>query len=413
VLAWSAAARAVDGGRLVARLAELAAIGADQNGGITRIAYSDADRKALDLVASWMESAGLTVTFDRYGNMFGSTDANAPDADVSVSGSHIDTVPNGGRLDGAYGVVAAVEACSAVQQAASPKRAMEAVVWRCEEPARFAQGKVGSFLFAGKLGESSLQPVGPEPMSLADLLRAEPSRPRRAGNRRIKTAIELHIEQGRRLEDEGIRLGIVTAVAAPVRLRLSVHGRTDHSGATPMHLRQDALAASAELILAVEQAARARSAAGTVATVASIEAHPGAINVIPGEASMLTDIRGVDAGSMAEVVAEVRAAASGIASRRGVTISVDELSRGIPTVFPDAMVDACEAAAGVLEVPTLRLPSGAGHDIQALADDADTCMLFAPSCGGVSHAPEEATAEQDLILGARALAAAWLAVADR
>lgn len=412
-LALSGAAEAVDGDRLLDRLAELACIGADENGGVTRIAYSEADRKAVELVGSWMEAADLDVRFDRFGNMFGSTDFNAPDAEITLSGSHVDTVPRGGHLDGAYGVVAAIEACIALRQAGSLRRAMEVAVWRCEEPVRFAQGKVGSFLFAGKVRESDLEPVGNPPISLGELLGNEPPRVTRARNRRIRTAIELHIEQGRRLEDEGYRLGIVTAVAAPIRLELTVRGRADHSGATPMHLRKDALAASAEAILAIERAASAQAATGTVATVANIDVHPGAINVIPGEARLLVDIRGVDAAAMDDLVGELHENTADIAARRGVDIDVQELSRGLPTNFSAPMVDACEEAVSALGVPTLRLPSGAGHDIQALAGSAEICMLFVPSCGGISHAPEEATRAEDLVLGARALAAAWMAVADR
>lgn len=411
--ALACAAEAVDGNRLLHRLAELARIGADQHGGVTRIAYSEADREAIELVGSWMADAGLDVRFDQFGNMFGSTDGNAPDTEVTLSGSHIDTVPRGGHLDGAYGVVAAIEACAALRRAGSLRRAMEVAVWRCEEPVRFAQGKAGSFLFAGKLEEPDLEPVGNPPAGLAELLADEPSRAARARNRRIRTAIELHIEQGRRLEDEGYRLGIVTAVAAPIRLEITVRGRADHSGATPMHLRKDALAASAEVILAIERAASAREATGTVATVASIEVHPGAINVIPGEARMLVDIRGVDAEAMDGLVDESRQATAEITARRGVDGSVQELSRGVPTNFSAPMVDACEEAVSALGVPTLRLPSGAGHDIQALAGSAETCMLFVPSRGGISHAPEEATCPDDLVLGARALAAAWMAVGDR
>ena len=398
------AARAVDGGRVLAHLAELAKIGVDPAGGISRTAYSAADREAVALAEEWMCEAGLTVAADQYGNVFGSSDGNRPNVKVSLSGSHLDTVPNGGALDGAYGVVAAIEAAYAILSSGEhPRRPLEVVIWRCEEPVRFAHGKVGSYLFGGRLTTSELVALSYSPTTLADLLSGEPERSSRASDRAVATAIELHIEQGRRLEDAGCRLGIVTGVASPTRMRIVVSGRADHSGATPMQLRRDALCAAAEVVLLVEQAPAEEAAAGTVATTAAVTCEPNAINVIPGRVELLIDVRGTEKGSIDRVVMAIQVGSQLIAKKRGVAIDDQVMSRALPTVLDPDLVKLCEEAASLLGSATMRMPSGAGHDIQALEQSSKTCMLFVPSIGGVSHSPDEASLDEDLVGGARSV----------
>jgi hydantoinase/carbamoylase family amidase len=228
-------AGAVQGDRVLARLDELAAIGANAGGGVTRIAFSAEEEEALALVGGWLAEAGLTPAFDRFGNLFASSDGNGPGLVSTVSGSHLDTVPNGGRFDGALGVIGAIEAVEAMREVdVLPEQPLEVVVWRCEEPVRFSQGKVGSLLFTGALTVDDLVSLGDPPFDIAAALAAEDRRPRRDSSRRIGSCLELHIEQGRRLERARRRVGVVTAVAAPIRLRIEVEGRADHSGATPM-----------------------------------------------------------------------------------------------------------------------------------------------------------------------------------
>lgn len=406
-------AAAVSPQRLLGRLEELARIGADSSGGVTRIAFSAEERAATELVGSWLREAGLTVAFDGFGNLFASTDANAPGAVPSLCGSHLDTVPSGGRFDGALGVVAAIEAVEAMRAAAAlPRRPLEVVVWRCEEPVRFAHGKVGSLLFSGQIGMSDLHPVQDPPLDLQGALRADGERPLRDPSRGVASCLELHIEQGRRLEDAGAQIGVVTAVAAPIRLRLTVTGRADHSGATPMDARRDALCAAAEVVLAVERAGRAERHAESVATTADVDVSPGAMNVVPGAAALLVDIRGIDGASMERVRAQIAAACDEIGGRRGVEIAVATLSHGAPTRFDDRVVDALAETAEALGHPPLRLPSGAGHDTQCLAGMAACGMLFVPSVAGISHAPDELTRDADVVAGTRVLAAAWCRVAD-
>jgi len=323
-------------------------------------------------------------------------------------------VPNGGRYDGALGVVAAIEAVEAMRTAnALPERPLEVVVWRCEEPVRFSQGKVGSLLFTDQVSLDDLVPLGEPPLDVVSALAAEHRRPRREPSRRVASCLELHIEQGRQLENANRAVGVVTAVAAPIRLSVDVRGRADHSGATPMDDRCDALCAAAEVILAVEEAGRREAASGSAATSARVVAQPGTINVVPGEANVLVDVRGIDPASMERIVERVRTASAEIGERRAVGLTVTVLSKGAPTLLDRAVVDALADAVRAVGDEPLLLPSGAGHDAQCLADIADVAILFVPSVNGASHCPEEETDPVDLVAGVRALAAGWRSLADR
>lgn len=406
-------ADAVEGERVLQRLDELALIGAEPSGGTTRIAFTPEEDAALRLACAWLEQAGLTPTYDDFGNLFASSDGNHPGAVTSASGSHLDTVPNGGPLDGALGVVAAIEAVEAMRAADEvPPRPLEVVIWRCEEPVRFSQGKVGSLLFTRQLTLDELSPLGNPPFDVVSALSREDRQPRRDASRRIGNLLELHIEQGRRLERAGSSIGVVTAVAAPIRVRITIKGRADHSGATPMSDRRDALAAAAEVVLAVEDAGRSEATNESVATSADVTCHPGAINVVPGRAEILVDVRGVDSTSMERLVETISASCEAIASRRSVEIGIRILSRGVPTVLKESVISRLAEVARTLGHEPLLLPSGAGHDAQCLAGSADVGILFAPSVDGISHSPREYTRPEDIVLCARTLAAGWLSLAS-
>lgn len=361
-----------------------------------------------------MRQAGLEVRFDRFGNMFGSTDANEPGAHVSMSGSHIDTVPNGGRLDGALGVVAAVEAVEAMRGAGRlPQRSLEVVVWRCEEPVRFSQGKAGSLFFSGALSLRDLRTIEQPPIDLEEVIRQEATRPQRAETRIVASVLELHIEQGCVLERAARQLGVVTAIAAPIRSRLTFLGRADHSGTTPMAERRDALCGAAELVLAVEAAALGERAAASVATTGALDCFPGAMNVVPGTVSLLVDVRGVDEASMSRLQSAIREQAEAIARVRSLDLEFETLSVGTPTQLRPEVVGCVARALREVDYDPMLMPSGAGHDAQCLATSADVGMIFVPSVGGISHSPDEHTAAEDIVAGARALAAAWFAMASR
>ena len=406
-------AAAIDVGRVLSRLEILAQIGAQPDGGITCIGFSDEETEANALFASWMREAGLTVAHDEIGNLFGSTDQNQPGVSPFAAGSHLDTVPNGGKYDGRLGVVAALETIEAIRTAGVElAHPLELIVWRCEEPSRFPAGRIGSQFFSGELTLRDLQPQG-EQFGLAERLAHEAAQemPLRAGGRELAGYLELHIEQGKRLEEARTQIGIVSGIAAATRIRIEINGASDHSGATPMGLRRDALCAAAELILATEQAGFARREEQIVATAVRITAEPGALNVVPGRVELWLDVRGTDSILISETITAIRAAGERIAESRGVTIGFEQNAAGTPVSFPQTAVAALDQAARALGFTTQIMPSGAGHDAQTIAPLAPSGMIFIPSIAGISHAPAEFSSPEAIGRGVRVLAAAWTRLA--
>lgn len=395
--------------RVMARLDALAQIGGTPDGGVDRPAFSDAEREATALFAGWCATLGLTVAYDDFGSLFASSDGNAADGATHAAGSHLDSVPNGGRYDGALGCVAALEAVEAMRDAGfAPRQPCEIVVWRAEEPYRFAQGRVGSLIYAGSLAVKDLVPRDPA-FEVRQYLAAEAreARPRRAAGRGFASLLELHIEQGRRLEVGGGQIGVVTAVSSTRRLCLTFTGVADHSGATPMELRHDALLAAAEVALATERVAQVEPLAESVATAVAISARPGVMNVVPGSAELLLDIRSTDPDAIARMATKISGVAQDATEGRGVAVGVETLSRGEPVRFAPAVVAEIEAAARALGYTAERMASGAGHDTQSVAHLTRAGMLFVPSRDGISHNPAEYTAPEEIERGVRTLAAVW------
>jgi hydantoinase/carbamoylase family amidase len=390
-----------DAHRIDARLTALWNLAQGPGGGADRPAYSAAEAAAMRLVAGWAREAGLEPGLDAYGNLW----ALPPGSGRVVSaGSHVDTVPDGGRYDGALGTVLGLELAGEREDAG-------VVICAAEEAPRFGAGTIGSRLLNGTLSTAALADiVDASGVTAADALAAYladlADLPRvRPPVARIRAHAEVHVAQRWALRE----LGIVTRVASPRRLQVVLGGRAGHSGEVSMEDRRDALAGAAEVILAVEAAARAEPAE-TVATVGRLSVAPGAISVIPQRATLLVDVRAVDGESLDRAQAAIEAAAAEIAATRGLEVSVSHLRGGDPVALDAQLAAAALAAAAELGIPATETWSGAGHDAQHLAALLPTLLIFVPLHDGESHTPREG-ADMAEILSAAAVAAAALAQA--
>jgi hydantoinase/carbamoylase family amidase len=398
-------------GRLHANIAALAEFNDDPAaGGITREVYTPTYARAVDRVSGWMREAGLDVRLDAVGNLYGSWRGSEDAAPRVLSGSHIDTTLNAGAYDGVLGVLGAVEAVHALRGSGfTPRRTLEVVAWAGEEP-RFGTGCVGSRCAAGDLSRADLDRLADrDGVTMAVALREAGFDPDRLRDAVIDPAtvhalVELHIEQAIVLETHGEPIGVVEAIAAPHDLRLIFEGAATHAGATPMGLRRDALAGAAEAVVAVERAARASSSGTTVGTVGVVRALPGAINVVPGVASLDVDVRDSDEGAREAVVARIVSESQAIAGARGLTLRVEEIVVDTPVTCSPEVVAASVAACEELQYNYRRMISGAYHDAMILGRRFPVGMIFVPSRGGVSHHPDEYTAPEQLDRGVDVLA---------
>ena len=397
--------------RLHDAIAELAGFNDDPGGGgITREVYTPTYAAALDRVAEWMRDAGLETRLDAVGNLFGRWAGSAPDEPHVLTGSHVDTTLNAGRYDGVLGVLGAIEAVHLLQDAGTaPRRSIELVAWAGEEP-RFGTGCVGSRAAAGHLSRADLDRLRDRAgVSMAEALRDAGFDPDRLAEARIDPAtihalVELHIEQGAVLEESGESIGVVTAIAAPHDFRLTLRGAATHAGATPMHLRRDALAGAAEAMTALERITRESASGTTVGTVGVLHVHPGAINVVPGEVELDVDVRDADRSAREQVVDAVLAATREIAARRGLEVEVTPIVDDVPVACDARVIEASAAAARELGLPFRRMTSGAYHDAMVMGSRVPIGMIFVPSAGGISHHPDEYTDPGDLERGVRVLA---------
>jgi ureidoglycolate amidohydrolase len=392
-------------------IAELARFNDDPDaGGITREVYTATYAGALDRVAGWMREAGLETRLDAVGNLFGHWTGTEPDAPLVLTGSHVDTTLNAGRYDGVLGVLGAIAAVHLLREAGTaPRRSIEVVAWAGEEP-RFGTGCVGSRAAAGRLSRDDLDRLRDRAgVSMADALRGAGYDPDRLAEARIDPAtihalVELHIEQGAVLEQSGEPIGVVTAIAAPNDFRLTLRGAATHAGATPMHLRRDALAGAAEAMITLERIARDSPSGTTVGTVGVLRVHPGAINVVPGEVELDVDVRDADRAAREQVVDAVLAATREIAGRRGLEVDVAPIVEDAPVACDPRVIEAAAASAEELGLPFRRMTSGAYHDAMIMGSSLPIGMIFVPSAGGISHHPDEYTAPEDLERGVRVLA---------
>lgn len=408
----------VDGRRLLQDLAELAAIGADPAGGVTRLAYSPADRQARDRFIQWAEELGLAVSIDPVGNILALEPDRGPERPV-LSGSHLDTVRRGGQLDGLLGVAAALAAVRAVRQQTDlpRRRPLGLLVLAAEESTRFGSACLGSRAIVGDLPAESLHTLADaEGVTLFEALQEAGLRPEQFAAARREPGwfhefVESHIDQADDLARAGVPLGLITGIAAPTRLWITVQGEQAHSGAALMPERRDALAGAAEVVLAVEAAAQARAEQDIVGTVGVLRIEPGSMNTVPGRAELGVDIRGIDAAAIEQVVVAVTEAVHRVAKARRLTAEVSLVSRAAPAQVAPAQLEALAAACRAVGAAQIPLVSRSAHDAMYLSQHGPISMLFVRNPAGVSHNPAETAREEDIVLAGSALATylAWLA----
>jgi allantoate deiminase len=400
---------AVSAARVAERLEALAAIGADPDEGITRLGLSAEEQRARELVGSWLAPLGYDCGQDDAANLH----CRTGDEPRVLVGSHLDTVPRGGRYDGALGVVAAAEVAEALHQAgiAVP---LHVVAWTGEEGVRFGTGLFGSAAACGLLGEEDWErtdAAGTTARRAAAELLGRPVRPDSVPLRRgsLRACLELHIEQSSGLERRGCPLGVVSTIVGLHHGKVMLTGRADHAGATPMDERHDALAAAAECVLAVEEASAA-AAGEAIATVGELEVAPAAKNVVPGRCVFSLDVRSASDQRRAALLAEVLAAVGRICGRRGVDWRAETVGEAAAVPMDERVAGALAAGCERIGVAAPRLRSMAGHDAQNLAAiGVPTGMLFVRSSGG-SHNPREHADAADAAQGVRALLLACLAL---
>ena len=400
-----------DSARVQEHLAALARFGTNPEGGVSRVAFSDADVAGRAYVRKLMESAGLEVRIDPAGNLIGRREGIDRKLPTIVLGSHTDSVPHGGNFDGDVGVMGGIEVAQQLRdRRVQLRHALEVVDFTDEEGSL-----VGSRAMAGDLSPATLDLVNSSGRSVRDGIRALGGDPDAIGHARrnrgdLAAYLELHIEQGGTLERTHTDIGVVEGIVGIHWWEATVSGTANHAGTTPMDQRHDALLAAAELVLAVNAAAT-EFPGRQVATVGRIRAEPGAPNVIPGRVVLSIEVRDLDAARIEAVFERIRSRAAEIARTRGTSIEFRDLEATAAPARTDPRIQRIiTGEAHALGLTTTAMPSGAGHDAQDVARIAPIGMIFVPSVGGISHSPREFTSAADITNGVNVLMRAVVAI---
>ena len=411
----------VDGARLVRELEELARFTEQQGGpgAVTRVVFSEADLAARAYVTGLARAAGMTVRVDAVGNTFFRWEGTERSRAAVATGSHLDAIPHAGRYDGTVGVLGAIEAVRALRASGFvPGRSIEVISFTSEEPTRFGIGCLGSRLLSGGLSAEAAAGLRDADGRGLEELRVAAGFTGGLDSVRLERGayaafVELHIEQGPELERVGRDVGVVTAIAAPASLRLTVTGVGGHAGAMLMPVRRDALVAAAEMIQAVERAALATGFVDTVATVGMCEVFPGAVNSVPSRVRLSLDVRDVDGVRRDGMLAQIFAACEEIAARRKVAITQEWLNRDDPACADQGLVETIEMACQAEGFSRQCMPSRAYHDALFMARIAPMAMIFIPCRAGVSHRPDEYSSPEQLAKGVAVLARTLAALSLR
>jgi len=396
--------------RLKSRIDALAEISPIEGGGNCRLALTDEDKHGRDLVVSWMRELDLEISIDTVGNIIGTW--NTAELSPVMSGSHIDTVRTGGRFDGCYGVLAALEVIQTCQDAKiKPPRPLAVGVFTDEEGARFAPDMLGSLVYVGGMAvETALDIVAIDGAKFGDeLVRIGYAGPAPCPGISPHAFVELHIEQGPMLEANNTRIGAVTSVQGISWREVTILGQSNHAGTTPMSLRHDPAYVAAEITVFVRNLAL-ELGGDQVCTVGKVDLHPNLTNVVPARATLTLDMRNTDENLLQLAEKRIADFLTKIADSEGVKISTRVLARFEPVVFDDRVVACVEQIAKQHGHTVRRMPSGAGHDAQMLARVCPSGMIFVPSVKGISHNPAEFTTDADLEAGANILLHAMLSL---
>lgn len=407
----------IDRARLFSEIEALASFSDAEAPAVTRIVFTPADLKARAWMKARCEEAGLTVRYDAIGNTFARWNGSNSAAPVVGTGSHIDAISNAGKYDGVVGVLGGLEAIRALQRSGfRPKHSIELLIFTAEEPTRFGIGCLGSRLLSGTLSPDAARRLTDKDGATLDEVR------RGAGftgelekvkllSSYYKAFAELHIEQGPLLEREHIPLGIVTKIAAPASLRVVIEGSGGHAGGVLMPDRRDALCAAAELILAIESAARTSGAIDTVATVGICDVFPGAVNSIPSQVRLSVDIRDTYLTRRNATLQALENAAGAISSNRQVSIKTELLNADAPGDCAPIVMEALSGSCKKHGLKFLSMVSRAYHDSLFIGRIAPVAMLFIPCRNGYSHRPDEFASPDDIVRGALVLAETLAALA--
>lgn len=401
----------IDRDRLLSGLETLASFSDGTPPGISRLVFADADQRARVWLKSQCRDLGLSVREDAVGNMFARWVGGRPQLAAVGTGTHIDAIPHSGKFDGTVGVLGGLEAIRSLQQSGfQPQRSIELLLFTAEEPTRFGLGCLGSRMLSGSLDSSAdVRLKDSEGSTLAQLRAAAgfegPLDAVRLQDGYYAAFVELHIEQGPLLEKEGLPIGIVTSIAAPAALRISVEGEGGHAGAVLMPGRKDAFCAAAEIVLTIEASALATGAVDTCATVGKCHIYPGAVNSIPSRVEMDADIRDTDEARRNRVLAEIEQACARVAIKRKVQVQVARINADAPATCSPGIIEAMVQAATENGLACKKMVSRAYHDSLFMGRIAPVGMVFIPCRGGISHRPDEYSAPQEIENGVRVLAA--------
>ena len=401
---------AVDKARLTKELESLAAISSEPSPAVTRVVFTDADRRARGYLEGLCLEADLLVREDAVGNTFARWNGTEPDLPAVATGSHIDAIPNAGRFDGTVGVLGGLEAIRALRRAGiQPRRSIDLLIFAAEEPTRFGIGCLGSRFLSGALdaaaGERLMDGEGRSLNAVRNSAGvAGPLSTVPLGPRAYAAFVELHIEQGPLLERHGHDIGVVTAIAAPASVRIIVEGEGGHAGAVLMPDRHDAFLAAADISLAVEASAQSTGSIDTVGTVGICDVFPGAVNSVPSRARLEVDVRDINEARRDLVLERISTACAEVAARRGVTVRMEPINADPPAQSSPEIVEAVVAACEGRGLRYERMVSRAYHDSLFMARLAPMAMIFIPCRGGVSHRPDEYASPGAIAAGTAVLA---------